>query len=54
MTPGGPGGVGWGGADHGTTVHGRAGLGRVGYCLVRVFSICLVGVGWELGSGRIG
>ena len=35
-------------------------MGRVGYgiCLFtiynRVFSICLVGVGWEWGRGRIG
>ena len=47
-------GMGWGGVDHGTSVHCKAGLGRVGYniCLVREFSICLVGVGWEWGSGR--
>ena len=53
----------WGGrgaecglAGHGTAVHGRAGVGKVRYgiCLVREFSICLVGGGRELGSGRIG
>ena len=30
---------------------GWVGWGRI--CLVREFSICLVGVGWEWGSGRI-
>ena len=47
------GGVGWGRPRHGTAV--MAWLGRVGYgiCLVREFSICLVGGGSEWGSGRI-
>ena len=46
--------MGWDGAGNGTAVHSRTGLGRMGYTLVREFSICLVGVGWEWGSGRIG
>ena len=51
MTPGGAGG--WSGVGQATKRQCMAGQGW-GICLVRVFSICLVGVEWEWGRGRIG
>ena len=52
MTESDPCGVGgWGEVGQATTQQCIA--GQVwGICLVRVFSICLVGVGWEWGRGR--
>ena len=51
MTPDRAGG--WGGVGQATKRQCMAGQGW-GICVVRVFSICLAGVGWEWGRGRIG